>query len=198
MEDLLVAVLIKDFDLAKTRLSPRLDPGQRRRLAERCARVVLRATTGNHHRLVVAGSRAAAEVAAEFGVEAHVESLPAGQNGAARVALDRALQDRLGAVVVISSDLPLLTPRVFATFLAAARRRSVPAVFAAPATGRGGTNALYLSPPDAIGLHFGDDSLRKFAADAAERGIRFGLHRSRAMALDLDEPSDLERLGAAG
>ena len=198
MEDLLVAVLIKDFDLAKTRLSPRLDPAQRRELAERCARIVLRATAGDHHRLVVAGSSEAADVAAEFGVEARVESTPAGQNGAARVALDVAIRRGIGAVIVISSDLPLLTRRVFATFLAAARRRPVPAVFAAPATGRGGTNALYMSPPAAIGLHFGDDSLRKFAADASASGIRFGLHRSRAMALDLDEPSDLERLGAVG
>ncbi len=198
MQDLLVAVLIKDFDLAKTRLSPSLDPAQRRELAERCARVVLRATAGDHLRLVVAGSAAAARVAAEFGVEAHVESMPAGQNAAARVAVDRAIRQGIGAIVVISSDLPLLTRRVFATFLAAARRNAGPAAFAAPATGRGGTNALYMSPATALGLHFGDDSLRKFAADAAARGIRFGLHRSRAMALDLDEPSDLERLGVAG
>lgn len=193
-----MAVLIKDFDLAKTRLSPSLDPGRRRELALRCARVVLRSTGGAHRRLVVAGSRAVAEVAAEFGVEAHVEAKPSGQNGAARYAIDRALRDGLGAVVVISSDLPLLTPRVFATFLAAARRRTPAGVFAAPATGRGGTNALYMSPPGVVGLHFGDDSLRKFAADASARGVRFGLHRSRAMALDLDEPNDLERLGAAG
>lgn len=196
MDDLLVAVLIKDFDLAKTRLSPSLEPAQRRELAERCARVVLGATDGNHRRLVVAGSAAVAAVAAEFGVEAHLEERPSGQNGAARVAIERALRDGLGSVVVISSDLPLLTKRVFSTFLAAARRRGSPAVFAAPATGRGGTNALYMNPPGAIGLHFGDDSLRKFAAAAAERGIGFGLHRSRAMALDLDEPSDLTLLVA--
>lgn len=198
VDDLLVAVLIKDFDLAKTRLRPSLDPAQRRALAERCARVVLRATAGPHRRLVVAGSPAAAAVAAEFGVEAHLEVSPTGQNGAAQVAVERAISDRAAALVIISSDLPLLTSRAFATFVAAARRRATPTAFAAPATGRGGTNALYLSPPDATGLHFGDDSLARFAADARSGGVGFGLHRSQALALDLDEPSDLELLGAAG
>ena len=70
------------------------------------------------------------------------------------------------------------------------------AVLAAPATGRGGTNALYLSPPDAIGLHFGDDSLRRFEHDAAARDVRFELFEAPELALDLDEPSDLAILEA--
>jgi 2-phospho-L-lactate guanylyltransferase (CobY/MobA/RfbA family) len=75
--------------------------------------------------------------------------------------------------------------------LAAAGRLDRPAVLAAPATGRGGTNALYLGPPDAIELHFGDDSLRRFERDAANRGVRFELFEAPELALDLDEPSDL-------
>jgi 2-phospho-L-lactate guanylyltransferase (CobY/MobA/RfbA family) len=67
---------------------------------------------------------------------------------------------------------------------------------AAPAVGRGGTNALYLAPPDAVGLHFGDDSLAKFEADARRNGVEFRLYRSRSLALDLDEPDDLAALEA--
>jgi 2-phospho-L-lactate guanylyltransferase (CobY/MobA/RfbA family) len=51
-----------------------------------------------------------------------------------------------------------------------------------------------MSPPDVIGLHFGDDSLGKFERDAAGRGVPFLLHESEALALDLDEPSDLAAL----
>ena len=80
--------------------------------------------------------------------------------------------------------------------LAAGRRLVSPAVLAAPATGRGGTNAVYLSPPDAIDLHFGHDSLRKFERDAARRGVRFELFETPELALDLDEPSDLAMLAA--
>jgi 2-phospho-L-lactate guanylyltransferase (CobY/MobA/RfbA family) len=69
-----------------------------------------------------------------------------------------------------------------------------PAVLAAAAAGRGGTNALYLAPPDACGLHFGEDSLRKFEADARRRGAAFETIDSPRLALDLDEPSDLALL----
>lgn len=72
-----------------------------------------------------------------------------------------------------------------------------PIAVAVPAVGRGGTNALYLRPPDAIGLHFGDDSLAKFRREAESRGVRFVLHESGAMALDLDEPSDLQQINPA-
>ena len=108
--------------------------------------------------------------------------------------MELALSRGAGAVLVISSDLPLVTRRTIATMLSAARRLGSPGVLAAPATGRGGTNALYLSPPDVIDLHFGDDSLGKFERDAASRGVRFALHESPRLALDLDEPTDLAEL----
>ena len=97
-------------------------------------------------------------------------------------------------MLLLSSDLPLVTRRVVAGMLAAGRRLGRPAVLAAPATGRGGTNALYLCPPGVIDLHFGDDSLTRFARDAAGRGVRFALHQSPRLALDLDEPTDLDEL----
>jgi 2-phospho-L-lactate guanylyltransferase (CobY/MobA/RfbA family) len=74
---------------------------------------------------------------------------------------------------------------------------SGPVAVAVPAVGRGGTNALYLRPPDAIALHFGDDSLSKFRRESEARGVPFAVHHSDAMALDLDEPADLARLRRA-
>jgi 2-phospho-L-lactate guanylyltransferase (CobY/MobA/RfbA family) len=72
-----------------------------------------------------------------------------------------------------------------------------PVAVAVPAVGRGGTNALYMRPPDAITLHFGDDSLAKFRRESKARGVDFVVHHSDAMALDLDEPADLARLRRA-
>ena len=85
---------------------------------------------------------------------------------------------------------------VIAVACAALLSAGVSTALAAPATGRGGTNALYLCPPSAVDLHFGDASLEKFARDAAERQVRFQLFESPRLALDLDEPSDLEELRA--
>jgi 2-phospho-L-lactate guanylyltransferase len=189
-----VVVLVKDFEQAKQRLRPALDPGQRRELARTNARLALAAARAGDHVLAVCGSEAAAEVARAAGAEVLLEAHPSGQNPAARLGIAHAAARGAAAVLLLSSDLPLVSRRTIATMLSAARRLGSPAVLAAPATGRGGTNALFLSPPDVIDLHFGDDSLGRFERDAASRAVKFALHESPRLALDLDEPTDLEEL----
>ena len=187
-------VLVKGFDGAKQRLSAALSPEQRRRLAEEGAVLAIAAAAEADRVIVVAGSAAAAAVAAARGAEVVLEAQPAGQNVAAGLGIARALELGATAIALLSSDLPLVTPEAFAAFLDHARALTPPAVLAAPATGRGGTNALFITPPDAIELHFGDDSLNRFESESAERGAAFVLHDSPELALDLDEPDDLARL----
>lgn len=189
-----VVVLIKDFAHAKQRLRPALTPPERRRLAERNARLALAAARAGDHVLAVCAGDDGAALAREAGVEWVREERPEGQNPAAQRGIRRAVEGGAGAVLLLSSDLPLITSEAVRDLLQAAGAMGVPAVLAAPATGRGGTNALYLSPPDVIDLHFGDDSLRKFEQDAYGRGVPFALHERTALALDLDEPGDLEEL----
>jgi 2-phospho-L-lactate guanylyltransferase len=185
-----VVVLVKDFDTAKQRLSSVLDAESRRALAADLAFGVLRAAGPDA--LVVAGSEGLADELRRLGNEVVVDRN--GQNGAARAGIEQAVALGARAVLLLSSDLPLIQPETVGRMLAEAEAMTPPAVLAAPAIGRGGTNALYLAPPDAIGLHFGDDSLAKFAADARERGVRFALHESPELALDIDEPADLAAL----
>jgi len=189
-----VVVLVKDFDQAKQRLRPALDPGQRRELARQNARLALAAARAGDRVLAVCGSQEAADLARLAGADVLLEANPAGQNPAARLGIAHATAQGARSVLLLSSDLPLVTRRTIATMLSAARRVGSPGVLAAPATGRGGTNALYLSPPGVIDLHFGDDSLAKFERDAASRGVPFALHESPRLALDLDEPADLAEL----
>lgn len=188
-----MAVLIKDFGSAKQRLSPALEPGARRRLARKNARLALEAAAAGRV-LAVAGSPEAAVLAGESGATVIEETEPGGQNPAARRAIDHALAAGCDELLIISSDLPLITRGIVAEMLEAGQRLGRPAALAAPATGRGGTNALYLSPPDALDLHFGDDSLASFKRDAAARGVTFALFEAPALALDLDEPADLAQL----
>ncbi len=189
-----VVVLVKDFELAKQRLRPALDPGQRRELARENARLALAAARAGDRVLAVCGSEAAAAVARLAGADVLLEADPAGQNPAARLGIERAVSGGARSVLLLSSDLPLVNRRTIATMLSAARRMGRPGVLAAPATGRGGTNALFLSPPGVIDLHFGDDSLAAFERDAVSRGVPFGLHEAPRLALDLDEPADLAEL----
>jgi 2-phospho-L-lactate guanylyltransferase len=191
-----VVVLVKGFDAAKQRLSPALDAEARRRLAIDNAVLALRAARAGDHVLAVCGSPEAAQLASREGAEVLLEGRPAGQNPAARLGLEHAEAQGAAAVVLLSSDLPLVEEGELAEMISAGRRLGRPAVLAAAAAGRGGTNALYLSPPGAVGLHFGDASLEKFAQDAAQRQVRFEIFESTRLALDLDEPSDLEALRA--
>ena len=192
-----VVVLVKDFGHAKQRLGPALSPGERRDLARRNAERAIRAAAGGPHRLVVAGSDEVAQVARRLGAEVFVEPRQEGQNPAAQRGIQQALARGAEAVLLLSSDLPLVDREAVRGLLDAASRIEGPVAIAAPAIGRGGTNALYLRPPGVIGLHFGGDSLALFRSDAEARGVPFVLHESPAFALDLDEPVDLARLGRA-
>lgn len=189
-----VVVLIKDFGTAKQRLRPALGPRPRRALARRNARLAVQSAAAGDRTLVVAGSEHVAELARVWGAEALIEPRQEGQNVAASRGIRRAIEGGAGAVLLLSSDLPLVSVEAVREVLDSAAAIGGSLVVAVPAIGRGGTNALYLRPPDAIALHFGDDSLAKFREDAEARGVGFVIHRSDALALDLDEPADLERL----
>jgi 2-phospho-L-lactate guanylyltransferase len=192
-----VVVLVKDFDSAKQRLRPALGTKSRRALARRNALLAVRAATAGDHVLVVAGGEEVAEVAASWGADVLLEPREEGQNVAAERGLKRAAAQGADAVLLLSSDLPLVTHDAVRELLRSAERHKTPVAVAVPAIGRGGTNALYVRPPDAIAMHFGDDSLAKFGEEAETKGVEFVIHHSDAIALDLDEPSDLDRLSRA-
>jgi 2-phospho-L-lactate guanylyltransferase len=188
-----VIVLIKDLDSAKQRLGPVLDPKARRDLAQRNAERAIRAAAAGDARLVVTGSKEVAAMAERLGARALLEQRQEGQNVAAKRGIEHAIESGAQAVVLLSSDLPLVTAKAVGDLLDAAGRVAPPAAVAVPALGRGGTNALYLNPPDAISLHFGADSLEAFRREAETKGVKFVTFKSEAMALDLDEPADLAR-----
>lgn len=188
-----VIVLVKDLDHAKQRLGAVLDPKARRALALRNAERAIRAAAAGDYPLVIGGSPEVKEIAKRLGVDAVIERRQQGQNVAAKLGISHALKGKARAVLILSSDLPLVTPKSVKEMLDVAGRVVPPAVVAAPALGRGGTNALYISPPDAISLHFGADSLSAFRQDAETKGVNFTVYKSDALALDLDEPDDLEQ-----
>lgn len=192
-----VIVLIKDFGSAKQRLRPVLGPRSRRALARRNARLAVRAAAAGDHVLVVAGGEGVAALAEVWGAEVLLEPEEQGQNVAAQRGIKRATEAGADAVLLLSSDLPLVSAESVRELLDKGSKLKAPAAVAVPAIGRGGTNALYLRPPDAIGLHFGDDSLVKFGDEAQTRGVTFAIHHSDAMALDIDEPADLDRYSRA-
>lgn len=192
-----IVVLIKDFGSAKQRLQPALGTRARRALARRNAELAVRAAAAGDRVLVVAGSHEVAELAAAWGADVLLEPRQEGQNVAAGRGIALAVEGGADAVLLLSSDLPLVTIEAVREVVESATRLDAPVAMAVAATGRGGTNALYLRPPGAITLQFGSDSLAKFRHEAEIRGVNFVVHHSESLALDLDEPGDLVRLRRA-
>ena len=60
-----------------------------------------------------------------------------------------------------------------------------------------GTNALVLSPPDAIEPSFGPGSFARHVAAAEAAGVPHRVEEVPGLALDVDTPDDLAELAAA-
>jgi 2-phospho-L-lactate/phosphoenolpyruvate guanylyltransferase len=57
-----------------------------------------------------------------------------------------------------------------------------------------GTNALLLTPPDALAPSFGPDSRRRHVAEAESAGLEAEVVEVPSLAMDVDTPEDLETL----
>jgi 2-phospho-L-lactate guanylyltransferase len=96
---------------------------------------------------------------------------------------------RPSRLLMISGDLPMITPSAIVDLLDRCRARRGVAIV--PDQRRQGTNGLVCSPPDAIRPCFGHDSLRRHCAAARARGHDVQVIESRALSLDIDDHEDL-------
>ena len=72
-----------------------------------------------------------------------------------------------------------------------AAHRPAPSFTIVPSHDEGGSNAIVLSPPNAVPLRFGVDSFFPHLRAAEARGIRPTVLRLPGIALDIDNPEDL-------
>jgi 2-phospho-L-lactate guanylyltransferase len=70
---------------------------------------------------------------------------------------------------------------------------TAPFALLVPSHDRLGTNALLLAPPDVIKLRFGFDSFTFHTSQVISRGLPIRFIENEHIALDIDEPKDLER-----
>jgi 2-phospho-L-lactate guanylyltransferase len=106
------------------------------------------------------------------------------------------------SVLVLPGDLPNLSVEALDELLTAADAGVVaagggPLVAIVPSDAGGGTNALWLRPPEAIAPAFGSGSFETHlrAAEAAAAAVQ--VVSDSALGYDLDTPDDLERLDPA-
>jgi 2-phospho-L-lactate guanylyltransferase len=186
---------VKSFGAAKQRLAESLGAGSRQALAQAMFADVLgalRRTEELDEVAVVTSDRAAESAARGHGVVVLADTVQAGQSQAAQIGIRHALAHGFVRVALLPGDTPLVRPADVAGLLS----RSGPGVSVVPDRHGTGTNALVLTPPDAIEPSFGPDSRRRHETLAGEAGVPVRIEEVAALALDVDTPEDLAALGA--
>jgi 2-phospho-L-lactate/phosphoenolpyruvate guanylyltransferase len=152
----------------------------------------LRRVPGLDAVVVVTADRVAESVAVGKRVRVLRDHDEAGQSAAASIGIRHALDGAFERVLLVPGDTPLLDRLEVAALLERA-----PAVAIVPDRHLTGTNALLLSPPDAIEPSFGPGSLARHTAAARAAGLDYSVARVPTLMLDVDTPEDLAELAAA-
>jgi len=199
-----VAALIpvKGFRNAKQRLSPLLDAAERETLAEAMFRDVLRQVLlarRLHATFVVTGNDAVADIALALGAEVIREAAERGETDAVDFARRHLKEAGWQAVLIIPGDMPLLCARDIDELLSQLPEdATAPFALLVPSHDRMGTNALLLAPPDIIKLRFGYDSFSYHMTQVSAQKLPLRFSENERIALDIDEPKDLQRFLAIG
>jgi 2-phospho-L-lactate/phosphoenolpyruvate guanylyltransferase len=192
-----IAILpVKSFGAAKQRLSEALAGGARQALAQAMFADVLtslRHVDGVDAIAVVTADHTAESAAAASGAVVLQDREEAGQSAAAAVGLEHALAAGFDRALLVAGDTPLLDPDELAALLDRAERAELGLVVVPDRHGIG-TNALLLSPPDAIEPSFGPGSRERHEQAAADAGVSCSVEPLPSLVLDVDTPEDLSAL----
>ena len=180
---------VKSFGAAKLRLAESLGAGSRQALAQAMFTDVLssiRRVPELDAIVVVTSDRSAESAAAADRVAVLRDVAEAGHSEAAAIGIRHAIAEGYDRVVLVPGDTPLVRPAELAGLLTGPHP-----VVIVPDRHGSGTNALVLSPPDAIAPSFGPGSLTRHTTAAELAGVPYGVEEVPGLALDVDTPADL-------
>jgi len=192
-------VPVKDTSAAKQRLAPAVPAALRQALMLAMLEDVLAALAaapGLAGRLLVTTDPAAQRLAARYGFDWLTDGSGDGHTGAVAAAARHLAGNGAGGILTVPGDIPLVTAAEIARLLDA--HRPAPAFTIAPSHDELGSNAIIVSPPDAVPLRFGDNSFFPHLAAAAARDIRPTVLPLPGIALDIDNPDDLRHFARLG
>ncbi len=151
---------------------------------------------GAANTIIVSAVQTALELAREYGAIAVREETRARLNPALNLGAKTAATMGGDAVLILPTDLPTMSPSDIKAFVS--RANLSPFVIIAPDRLDQGTNALLISPPDAIGFSFGRNSFATHREAAHDRHIEpVPVHRN-GLAFDIDTPEDYQQLERQG
>ena len=188
-----VLVPIKALAQGKSRLSALLSDAQRYSLSQAMLRDVLaqlrRAATVDRFG-VVTSDHSLLDIARGLGAEAIDEGHPRGLNGAVAIGAEFCLQQGGTTLLVLLSDLPLVTSEDIDLLLCEATDE--PEVLLVTCKEGAGTNALLRTPPLVIPTCFGGPSLNAHQVRAREGNVACRVIEAPRIAFDIDSVEDLK------
>lgn len=193
----MILIPVKDLSIAKQRLAGILAQRERTILAQTMIRDVLQTLvswSGRPEVGVVTSDAYAEGLAREFGFRIIPDRLNRGETVAIEVATHFSQEVGAESTLVIPGDIPLIRVSELEKIMEAAPRTG--SVLVAAADGRG-TNAAFRSPANLFPLRFGNDSFKPHLAAARATGHSCVVLSLPGIALDVDNPEDLQALAEA-
>lgn len=181
---------VKRLDLAKGRLSGWFDPDERAALARALFQDALDlcSSTPWLRWWVVSDDEEVLTTSADRGFQT-IEDDGTGLNDALNLAIAEVTAHGADSVTVVPSDVPLAYEEDLRDLVDTGATSDIVVV---PSDDDGGTNALYLAPPDLLEPRFGSSSLKAHVDAAADRGLRCSILALPRLALDIDTIKDVE------
>ena len=188
---------VKEMAGSKQRLAPLLSPEERIALMQVMLRDVLTAFSaapGLAGIAVVTLDPWVQALAQEHGARIITEGAREGHTGAVTSAAAVLQAEGVAAILTMPGDIPAVkTPEIEALIAAAS---APPAFIIAPAHDEQGSNAILMSPPNAVKLRFGQDSYFPHLAAARVAGIAPQILHLPGIAMDIDHPADITRFAS--
>ena len=192
MKALLIPV--KDPSRGKTRLSATLSQDDRRALAWAMLEDVFRAAASStvDRVVVVTNFRPALAKARAAGFDVLVEQNQVSESESVDWASRVLKEQGFDVVMRLPADVPLVRPRDIDSIVASSIQ--APGALLVPSRDGTGTNAVVRTPPDLFPSRFGPNSLSLHIEEASRLGIECLIVKNERIALDIDEPADIEIL----
>ena len=185
----------KPLALAKSRLGPHLGEAERKALSFAMFHDVLDCLSRAHNVdavAVVTADRRLLDLALRMRAIAIDEGTPHGLNAAAALGTTRCIAEGATSVLIVLSDLPLVTVEEIDALYA--DLPPAPHVRLARSHEGLGTNALLRTPPTAISTRFGGRSFQDHVAAAADAEVSCSDVELPGLSFDIDTIDDLREL----
>lgn len=192
----MILVPVKNLRNAKQRLAAVLDQPSRTQLARAMVTDVLETLASWSSRpdvAVVTTDEYVRDLAAQLGFRI-ITDRDRSETDAIDMATAICASEGAPSTLVVPGDIPLIKVSELQVILEFAPRKGT--VLAPAADGRG-TNAAYRTPADLFPLRFGNDSFKPHLNSARAAGLPCVVLSLPGIALDIDNPADLQQLAAA-